>query len=150
MQLDRTDWQILAALPQDARLSSAALGRQVGLSPPAVTERVRKLEEAGIIQGDRAAIAPERFGLSLRAFVQLTTSPGHYPAVIALLQERPETIEAHHLAGSYSFSIEAVASSAQHLEALLGALSRYGQTNTSIVLSTPVPAKAIAPPPIEP
>lgn len=150
MQLDRTDWQILAALQQEARLSFVALGRRVGLSPPAATERVRKLEEAGIIQGYGAAIAPERLGLSLRAFVQLTTSPGHYPAIVALLQERPETIEAHHIAGSYSFLIEVVARSTQQLEDLLGKLSYYGQTNTAIVLSTPIPTRAIAlPPPTE-
>ncbi len=147
MQIDQTDWQILAALQQEARLSFSELGRRVGLSPPAATERVRKLEEAGIISGYRADLNLEQLGLSLTAFLQLTTTPGCYPEVIELLRALPEVLEAHHITGSGSFSIKVVVRSTQHLEAIIRQLSQYGQTNTSIVLSTPVPTRAITLPP---
>ncbi len=134
--LDDTGWQILQALQNDARLSFAELGRRVGLSPPAVAERVRRMEEAGIIWGYRAEVNPEKVGLPLTALIGLTTTPQQYPQVIALINNLPEVLECHHVTGSSSFSIKAIASSVSHLELLIEQLSRYGSTATSIVLST--------------
>ncbi len=133
--LDDTGWKLLQALQEDARLSFAELGRRVGLSPPAVAERVRRMEDAGIITGYRAQVNPEKIGLPLMALIALTTTPQQYPQVIALINDLPEVLECHHVTGSCSFSIKAIASSMSHLEGLIGQLSRYGQTSTSIVLS---------------
>lgn len=141
--LDETSWQILQALQSDARLSFSELGRIVGLSAPAATERVRRLESLGIITGYRAQINAEKVGLPLMAFIQLATSPERYPQITKLVEELPEVLECHHVTGSCSFVMKVIASSIPHLEDLIGQLSQYGQTSTSIVLSSQVSAKAI-------
>lgn len=137
-QLDNVSWQILAALQENARLSFAELGRRVGLSLPAVAERVRRMEEAGIITGYRAEVAVDKIGLTVMAFIRVSTSGQQYPAVISLARELPEVMECHHLTGTDSFIMKVAATSILHLEALITRLSTYGQTTTSIVLSSPV------------
>jgi len=144
--LDATGWQLLQALQEDARLSFAQLGRQVGLSPPAVAERIRRMEDAGVITGYRVEINAEKIGLPLAALIALTTTPQQYPHVIALMNDLPEIRSCHHITGSSSFIIEANASSIPHLEKLIEQLSRYGQTATSIVLSSPIKGRVITQP----
>ena len=134
--LDNVGWQILTALQQDARLSFAELGRRVGLSLPAVAERVRRLEEAGIITGYSAKI-----GLSIMAFIRVNTSGDRYPTFISLACKMPEVVECHHLTGTDSFIVKVVVSSIPHLEKLITTFSSYGQTATSVVLSSPVTEK---------
>ena len=141
--LDETSWRILEALQNDARLSFSELGRIVGLSAPAATERVRRLESSGMITGYRAEVNAQKVGLPLTAFMQLATSPEKYPQIIKRIEELPEVLECHHVTGNYSFIIKVVASSIPHLEDLISQLSHYGQTSTSIVLSSQVKAKAI-------
>ena len=136
--LDEVGWQILTVLQEDARLSYTEIGRRVGLSLPAVVERVRRLEEAGIITGYRAEIDISKIGLGITAFIRVTTASEKYPALNALLKAMPEILESHHLAGADSFIIKVVASSIPHLESLITRLSPFGQTTTSIVLSSPV------------
>ena len=136
--LDRVGLQILNALQENARLSFSQLGRQVALSPPAVIERVRKMEDAGMISGYHAKVAPEKVGLPVMAFLMLTTRTEHYPHVISLADSAPEILECHHVSGDESFVMRAVVSSVSHLERLIGQLSPYGQTKTLIVLSSPV------------
>ena len=143
--LDRTGWQILHALQNDARLSFSQFGRQVGLSAPAVAERVRRMEETGIITGYRAQVNPEKVGMPLTAIIELTTSPNNYPRIFTVIDQLPEILECHHVTGHYSFTIKAIAESMAHLEQLIGKLSQYGSTTTAIVLSSPIKAKAIAP-----
>ncbi|MEA5471482.1 Lrp/AsnC family transcriptional regulator [Spirulina sp. 06S082] len=145
MQLDETDWQILQTLQQEGRLSFSELGRRVGLSSPAATERVRKLEDAGIITGYCAQVNAEVLGLPLKAFIQLTTTPDRYPPAIATMEALPEILRSYHVTGDSSFVIEAIASSMSHLEAIINKLSQYGQTSTSIVLSNPVFKNRIEP-----
>jgi len=142
--LDSTSWQILQALQEDARLSYAELGRRVGLSPPAVTERVRRMEEAGIITGYRVEIDAAKIGLPLTALIALTTTPQQYPQVIALMNDLPEIRSCHHVTGNSSFMVKANVSSITHLERLIEQLSHYGQTATSIVLSSPIKRTVIS------
>ncbi len=92
--LDRTDWRLLAELQRDGRASYADLARAVAMSPSAVAERVRKLEETGVIAGDRAAVDPERVGLTVMAFVRLRYPTANYKPFHALLDSTPEIIEA--------------------------------------------------------
>ncbi len=134
--LDDTGWQILRILQENARLSFAEVGRRVGLSLPAVSERVRRLEEAGIIRGYRAEVDPAKIGLPLTVFVRLITTPQQYPRVRALVAERAGILECHHVTGSDSFILKIVIGSMAELEELLGELSFCGQTVTSIVLSS--------------
>ncbi len=140
--LDEIGWQILAALQENARLSYAELGRQVGLSTPAVAERVRRLEEAGVIKGYYTEIGAEKAGIALMAFVQLNTPADKYPFVLPLFKSMPEVLECHHVTGGTSFIIKIVAVSIPHLEALIERLSSYGTTSTSIVLSS-IPTKPL-------
>jgi Lrp/AsnC family leucine-responsive transcriptional regulator len=142
-ELDEVDRKLLDALQGHARLSFAELGRRVGLSPPAAAERVRKLEEAGVIKAYRAEIDPHAVGLPVTAFIRLGTPPDRYTRVIELAHQLPEVLECHHLAGGDAFVFKVVVPSVAQLEALISQLSRYGQTTTSIVLSSPV-TKSVA------
>lgn len=141
--LDQVGWQIISALQQDARLSFAELGRRVGLSLPAVAERVRRLEEAGIITGYRAEIDPGKIGLTMTVFIRLSTTGSQYPALIELIQQLPEVMECHHLTGADSFIMKVVVGSIAHLEKLITRLSTFGPTTTSIVLSSPLKRRAL-------
>jgi len=141
--LDEVGWRILAALQEDGRLSFAELGRRVGLSLPAVAERVRRLEEAGIITGYRAEVNMVKIELPIMAFIRMNTPRDQYPALIALLNKLPQALECHHLTGSESFIIKVVVASIADLETLIGQLSVFGQTSTSIVLSSPVLKRVI-------
>ena len=117
----------------------------MGLSSPAVTERVRKLEVAGIIQKYTAQIDLSALGATIQAFVKLTTSPQNYPHIHSLVDQTPAFLECHHLTGDASFIIRVVTYSLPQLETLLQKLSRYGATQTALVLSTPLSPKAITP-----
>ncbi|GAB4408452.1 MAG: Lrp/AsnC family transcriptional regulator [Anaerolineae bacterium] len=141
--LDEVGWRILAALQEEGRLSFAELGRRVGLSLPAVAERVRRLEEAGIITGYRAEVNMAKIELPIMAFIRMNTPRDQYPALIALLNNLPQALECHHLTGSESFIIKIVVTSIADLETLIGQLSAFGQTSTSIVLSSPVLKRVI-------
>ena len=136
--MDRTSWQLLMILQEDARLSYAELGRRVGLSPPAAAERIRKMEEIGIITGYCVEIADEKLGLPIKALINLTTTPQQYPQVIALMNNLAEVRFCYHVTGNSSFTIEVRASSIAHLEKIVEQLSLHGQTQTSIVLSSPI------------
>lgn len=141
--LDRTNWRILAALQRNARLSLSELGREVNLSAPATMERVRKLEEAGVIAGYHAQINPDAIGLPVLVFIRINTPTRDYPRFLAALTEKPEVVECHHIAGADSFILKAHLPSNAHLEKLLQWLSAFGRTHTDIVLSSPLPRRAI-------
>ncbi|MEC4892166.1 MAG: Lrp/AsnC family transcriptional regulator [Oscillatoria sp. PMC 1051.18] len=141
--LDETSWQLLEALQTNARLSFSELGRMVKLSSPAAAERIRRLEEAGVILGYQAQLNAKEIGLPLSAIIQLTTSPEKYPQIIALLHDLPEVLECHHVTGNYSLFLKVIASSISHLEELIGKLSLHGKTSTSIILSSPINARTI-------
>ena len=145
--LDEVGWRILRELQMDARLSFAELGRRVGLSLPAVAERVRRLEEADIITGYHAELNTEKIGMPVMTFIRITTTGENYPSIIALARDLPEVLECHHLTGTDSFILKIVTGSISHLEQLIGQLSSYGQTATSIVLSSPVTKRVIEPNP---
>jgi Lrp/AsnC family leucine-responsive transcriptional regulator len=145
--LDNTGCRVLAALQQDARLSFVELGRRVGLSAPAVAERVRRMEEAGIITGYNARVAPGKIGRPVLAFTRLQISRDQYTSLTNVAQKMPEVLECHHLAGADAFLVKIAASSVEHLEQVLDRLSEFGATNTSIVLSSPVIKAGPAPQP---
>jgi len=140
MELDALAWKILEALQQNARMSFAELGRQVGLSTPAVAERVHRFEEAGVITGYHAKIDLQRIGLPIRALVRLTIPGGEAQMgrAVAAMKELPEVSRCHRITGAESFVIEADVASIRHLEALIDRLSALGATSTSTVLSSPI------------
>ena len=144
--LDATDWKLLTALQRDGRQSYADLAREVAMSPSAVTERVRRLEEAGIITGYRADVSPAAVGLTIMAFVRLRYPTGNYRPFHALLDSTPEIVEAHHVTGEDCFVLKVVARSMGHLEEITGRISGLGSVTTSVVYSSPLPTRDVPPP----
>jgi Lrp/AsnC family leucine-responsive transcriptional regulator len=142
--LDRTDWRLLAELQRDGRATYAELARAVAMSPSAVAERVRRLEEAGVIAGYRAAVDPERVGLTVMAFVRLRYPTGNYRPFHAMLDTTPEIVEAHHVTGEDCFVLKVLARSMRHLEEVTGRISGLGAVTTSVVYSSPLSGRAIA------
>lgn len=136
--LDRAGRQILAALQKEARLTFSQLGRQVGLTGPAVAERVRRMEEAGLIRGYHAELDPEQAGLVVQAFIRLRTTPERYPRLLALLDTLPQVIEAHHVTGEDAFYLRVAARSTAELEQVIDRFSPFGATATAVILSTPL------------
>ena len=136
--LDRIGRKILAALQENARMPLSRIGQQVGLSAPAVAERVKKLEEAGVITGYHARIDPAAMGHSVSAFIHLTTHARHYPAVKDLAARMPQISACHHISGDASFILHVRVDDVSELETVVGRLSPLGQTRTAIVMSTPV------------
>ncbi len=129
---------ILTHLQEDARITYAELGRLVGLSAPAVAERVRRLEEAGIITGYHAHVDLEKAGRGMVAFIRVTSPVELGRQLSALVREIPEVLEFHHVTGGEGFIMKVAVGSVSHLEHVIGQLLPYGQTISSIVLSSPV------------
>lgn len=138
--LDPIGWRLIAALQQDARLTYSELGVRAGLSAPAVAERMRRLEEAGIITGYHARVAPTMLGLPITAFIRCN-SPG--PQIGTIAREAAEVLECHRVTGDDAFILKVVVASIAHLEGLIDRLLPYGQPTTSIVLSSPVPGRQV-------
>jgi len=134
--LDDIGWKILGELQQNARIPFAELGRRVGLSTPAVTERVHKMEEEGIIVGYRAQVDPAKVGLSILAFINVKVGGDDLAHFTELASSRPEVLECHRVTGAESFLIKAAVADVAHLERLLDSLMPYVATTTSMVLST--------------
>jgi Lrp/AsnC family transcriptional regulator, leucine-responsive regulatory protein len=141
--LDALDFRLLDALQDDARASYAQLGRLVGLSPSAVAERVRRLEESGVITGYRCEIDPQRLGLGIRAQVRLRYPHGNYRPFHDLLGSTPEIVEAHHVTGEDCFVLSVLARSMRHLEEVTGRISGLGAVTTSVVYSSPLPRRSV-------
>jgi Lrp/AsnC family leucine-responsive transcriptional regulator len=139
-RLDGLAWKILAELQADARLSYAELGRRVGLSTPAAAERVRKLEDAGVIQGYTALLDPERLGLGVGAFIRIRHGGAEALAkkLTAAAAKMPEVVECHRCTGDESFILKVRVESVRHLQGLIDQLTPYGMTSTSLILSSPV------------
>jgi Lrp/AsnC family transcriptional regulator, leucine-responsive regulatory protein len=144
--MDDISRKILTALQCDARASFTELGRLVGLSAPAVAERVHRLEDAGIITGYRAEVNTARLGLPICAFIRIRTSGGFEARTAELLRTLPEVMECHRITGSDCFIVKIVVSSIPHLEEMIDRLSPYGELTTSIVLSSPVTHRLIESP----
>lgn len=143
--IDEIDKKILKEMQLDARTSYAELGRRVGLTTPAVIERVRKLEDAGIITGYRAEIDTAKVGLSITAFIRMSITGVDYSHIIEVAEESNEVLECHRGTGGDSFIMKIAVSSVEHLQQIIDKLTPYGITTTAIVLSSPVKKRVIEP-----
>jgi Lrp/AsnC family transcriptional regulator, leucine-responsive regulatory protein len=139
--LDGPGLKILSELRRDARQTLSAISRKVKMSLPAVSERVRRMEEAGIIRGYHAQVDLGALGYTMTVFIRMKTAPERYSRFTALVESLPEVLECHHVSGEDSFILKLAVRSIPHLERMIGKLSGYGQTSSSIVLST-LPQKA--------
>jgi len=141
--LDSTDWKIIRELQQDSRLSSNELGRRVGLSAPATAERVRKLEDAGVITGYSVQIDPAKIGMPLLALIHLRCDQGSCLLRTSTVEEFPEVLEMHKLSGSHCAVLKVALSSMRHLEAFNHRLSAHGALVVHLVTSSVLPHHVI-------
>ena len=134
--LDAIDWKLLVALQENGRLSYSDLARNVGLSAPAVSDRVRRLEAAGIIRAYRAELDIAKLGYPITALIRLAVPTGkHCTTLLAALAEIPEVLEAWRITGAESAMIWAAVSSSGHLEDLINRLALLGNPTTAIATS---------------
>jgi len=141
--LDDVGCAILEELQQNARISFAELGRRVGLSTPAALDRVRRLEEAGIITGYHAELDAAKVGMPIRAFIRISVVGEALQRVISIAGKLDEVLECHRVTGTDSVVIKVGVSSAEHLQKLFDHFSPYTATTTSIILSSPVTRRSI-------
>ncbi len=141
--LDDVNRRILAELQADPRLPMTELGRRVGMSSPAVTERVRRLEESGVIRGYRLDVDAAALGLPLTAYVRVRPNAGQLPRVADLARAIPEVVECHRITGEDCFIMKIHLPAMSHLDQILDRFLLLGATTTSIVQSTPVPLRTL-------
>ncbi|MEA2363717.1 MAG: Lrp/AsnC family transcriptional regulator, leucine-responsive regulatory protein [Thermoleophilaceae bacterium] len=141
--LDDANRRLLAELQRDARLSFAELGRRVGLSSPAVAERLGRLEEAGVITGYRAEVDPRAVGFTLGVVVRIRPAPRELHKVAELAQRTPEVVECHRITGEDCYFMKAYVRDVEHLEEVIDQFAVYGQTTSSIMQTSPVPVRGV-------
>ena len=144
--LDAVGWRILAILQDDARASFRQIGQAVGLSAPAVAERVRRMEELGIITGYHAVVNPKRAGYPILAQMRIGGVGDRGDEFARLVEAAPEVLECHRVTGSDSYLLKVLAGSIEQLEALIDRFVRYGEVTTALTLSSPVTRRAITSP----
>jgi len=140
--LDEVNLRILTELQDSPRLPMAELARRIGMSAPSVTERVQRLERAGVIAGYRLDIDPAAVGLPVTAFARIRPMPGSLPKIAELAAALPEVTECYRITGEDCFLIKLHAPAIEQLEETLDQFLVYGNTTTSIVVSTPVPRRS--------
>lgn len=142
-RLDEVNRRLLRELDAEPRITMSALARRVGMSAPAVTERVQRLERAGVITGYRTQISPAALGLPVTAFVRIRPAARQLPKIADLAAAIPEISECYRISGEDCFLIKIHAAAIEDLETSLDRFLNYGQTISSIVVSTPVPPRSL-------
>ncbi len=142
---DMVNLRILKELQHDPRVTMSELGRRVGLSSPAVAERVRRLEETGVIEGYRLEINPAALGLPIAAYVRIRPNPGQLPKLAEMAKSIPEIVECHRVTGEDCFILKVYLPSLDQLDRILDRFLMFGTTTTSLIQSSPVPLR---PPPL--
>lgn len=141
--LDPIGWRILAELQEDARIQYAELGRRVGLSNPAVIERVRRMEEAGIIT---AEVDYRKVGLRVPAYIRVRVAGDYIPRFVSAVRNVPEVFECHRISGEDTFLVKVYAANSEDLERIVDNLNPYVATNTMLVFSSPVTRRTVISP----
>jgi Lrp/AsnC family leucine-responsive transcriptional regulator len=141
---DAQDVRILSLLQEDARVTLAEIGRRIHMSQPAVTERVRRMEQEGVITGYHATIDTEALGYGISAFVRIAQRTLESP-VLDIVRDMPEVVECHSITGEDCVVVKVVAPSVRALEAVISRLALGGVTSTSLVLSSPIARRTLLP-----
>lgn len=140
---DSRNVELLGLLQRDPRMGTSELARRVGMSAPAVRERVLRLEEAGVIAGYRLVVDPAALGYPVCAFVRVRPAPGQLPRVAELARTLPQVVECHRVTGEDCFVMKVHLPGLDQLDEVLDRLLAFGQTTTSIVQSTAVPLRGL-------
>lgn len=141
--LDDIGRQILRILQEEGRISFNELGRRVGLSSPAVAERVRRMEEAGIILGYKAEVNYARIGYPIMAFIKLVVPMAQISQADELAISIPEVLECHHITGRDVIILKVAVTSVGHLEEVINQMGSFGMTTTAVVLSSPIVSRPL-------
>ena len=145
MYIDTLNSKILKCLQQNARLSNAEIGRQVGISSPAVSERIKKMEDMGIIEGYKAIVSPFEIGYQLKAIITLRAFMGKLKPFLDKVKTYDEVTNCYRITGDENIVMEVVLKNHKHLETFIDQLISYGESKTQIVLSRVVKQKAVVP-----
>lgn len=145
MKIDVLNAKILKCLQLNARLSNAEIGRQVGISSPAVAERIRKMEDAGLIHGYKTVVSPFEAGYQLKAIIILRAFMGKLKPFLEKVKEYDEVLNCYRITGNENIIMEVVLKNQKHLESFIDQLIVYGETKTQIVLSHIIANKEIKP-----
>ncbi|WP_027138843.1 Lrp/AsnC family transcriptional regulator [Gaetbulibacter saemankumensis] len=146
MDIDTLNWKILKCLQDNARQSNAEIGRQVGISSPAVSERIKKMEDAGIIVGYKTVVSPLDMGHQLKAIITLRAFIGKLKPFLEKVKTYDEVLNCYRITGNENIVMEVVLRNQKHLESFIDQLIIYGETKTQIVLSHVIRYKEIKPP----
>lgn len=141
--LDGMNLRLLRELQLDPRQATSKLARKLGMSAPAVSERVQRLREAGVITGCRLDLDPRALGLPVTAYVRIRPGPGQLSRIADLAQSTPEVVECHRITGEDCFLLKIHVAEVNGIEAILDRFLAHGQTTTSIVQSSPVPLRGL-------
>ena len=145
MNIDNLNWKILKCLQQNARQSNAEIGRQVGISSPAVSERIKKMEDLGVIQGYNTLVSPFEIGYQLKAIITMRAFMGKLKPFLEKVKTYDEIVNCYRITGDENFVMEVVLKNQKHLEQFIDQLIVYGETKTQIVLSHVVKQKELKP-----
>lgn len=135
MNIDSLNWKILQCLQQNARQSNAAIGRKVGISSPAVSERIKKMEDLAVITGYKTLVSPFEVGYQLKAIITLGAFAGKLKPFLQLVKTYDEVLNCYRVTGNENIVMEVVLKNQKHLETFIDQLISYGETKTQIVLS---------------
>lgn len=141
--MDRTDYRILNLLQQDCRITLRNIGEQVGLTPPAVSERIRKMEEDGVIRSFRANVDRTLLDCSMTGFIFVAPEPEKYTAFCEFCENNPAIVEHYHVIGVYNALLRFAVKGTKELEQLLSKVKVYGDSRTSVELKTYFDTKEI-------
>ena len=140
---DPTDVQILRQLVEDPRLGISELARRVGMSAPAVRERVQRLEDTGVIAGYRLALDPKALGYTVMVFIRIRPNPGQLHIIADIARDMPNVVECHRITGEDCFIVKAYLQNLEELDGVLDRFLIHGHTTTSIAQSSPVPGRSL-------
>lgn len=141
--MDSTDYKIISILQKNGRISMKELAKLVALSSPAVSERIRRLEETGVIENYRAIINTEKIGKPIRVLINASIKPEKQDKFLEFARNSEEIIECYHITGPYSMIMKAHLKAMPHLEELVSKIQSYGNTETHIIMSSPIENKPI-------
>ena len=133
--MDMTDHKIIEILQEDGRISMKDLGKIVGLTSPAVSERVKRLEESGIIEGYKAIINPDALGRVIKAFIHISLPNNMYKKFLDEARKDPRIVECHHITGDDCSVLKVIVKDMYELEEVIDSIKEIGSTKTSVILS---------------